>query len=122
MATEAGSQPASKAKVSPLRNVLALLVLIILVVIAVMEINANMSYNAASKKLDAAVKREEGDLLSQDDVEKMIGKKPDGPLVEEGGRLKAKYTWRGVFRTYGLTAEYRKGTKPALQSYSSNAK
>lgn len=110
MATQAeGSQAKAKAKVSPLRNVLALLLLIALSVVAYMEWNANRQYNAASAKLDKALAKEEGDMLPQDEVEKMIGKKPDGPLVEEKGVMKARYTWRGVFKTHGITAEYRKG-------------
>lgn len=118
MATQAeGPQAKAKAKVPPLRNVLALLLLVVLCPIAYMEWNANRQYNIASAKLDKAVGKEEQDMLSQEQVEKLIGKKPDGPLVEEGGIMKANYTWRGVFRTHGITAEYRKGPNLALQNY-----
>jgi hypothetical protein len=58
--------------------------------------------------------REEGDLMTMDQVEGLLGRVPDGPGVTEGQELKVTYTWRGVFRRYPLVAVYTGRVRPGL--------
>lgn len=103
-----------KKKVSPLRNVLSFLLLIALSAIAFLEWNANQKSGAAIRKVNAALAKEEGDLLTMQQIQDMIGRQPDAPPVEKDGQLHATYTWRGVFRHYRLTAVYTKQQPPKL--------
>ena len=70
----------------------------------------------AIRKLNERLAGDEdsADLLSMEQVEGLIGRKADGPGVEEDGGLKVSYTWKGVFRSYPLTAVYTKQSPPKL--------
>jgi hypothetical protein len=101
-------------KVSLLRNLIAVLLLISLSAVAYREWDAHRQSSVAIHKLNQAMANEEGDLLSIQQVERLIGRGPDAPGVAEGQELKFTYTWRGVFRKYPLIAVYTRKSEPAL--------
>lgn len=107
-----------KTQVSPVRNLVGVILLLVLVPVGVIEFKAGYDYNRAVDRLNAAVGNESGDLLGQDAVEKMIGKTPDGPLVRDDGGVgntqKATYTWRGIFKTRSFDAYYTLSKPPGL--------
>jgi hypothetical protein len=90
--------------------------LIALSAVAYLEWTANRQSGAAIRKLNEilAMDKDSEDLLSADQVESLIGRKPDGPGAEDGGMLRVRYTWKGVFRQYRLTAVYTKQSPPKL--------
>jgi hypothetical protein len=108
------AKPAGKKKVSPARNAIGVVLLVVLSAVAYLEWDANRRSAAGIAKLNQALAAEEGDLLSMEQVEELIGRKPDGPGVPDGRDLKFTYTWRGVFRKYPLIAIYTNKSKPAL--------
>ncbi len=114
MSTPAGPIPRGKPRVSPARNIASLLLLAALAGVGLMEFSANQGYNSAVTRLDAVLATEDGDLLTQAEVERLIGKTPDGPLEEVGDERRAHYTWRGLVRSYLLTAYYRDQDPPRL--------
>src|SRR5882757_5549453 len=95
-----------KKKVSPARNAIGLVLLVAFSAVAYLEWDANRRSSAGIFKLNQALANEEGGLLSMEQVEGLLGRKPDGHGVAEGRELKATYTWRGVFRKYPLVAVY----------------
>jgi hypothetical protein len=110
-------KPKGKTKVSPIRNVLGLILLVVLVTVAVLEFSANRGYTAAMNKLTASMPSEEdpkAELLPMTTAEKLIGKVADGPAVKEEGYMKKTYTWRGAVRSYKLAAFYSLGEPAAL--------
>ena len=106
--------PSRKPQVSPVRNLAGVVLLVVLAGVGFLEYSANQGYNSAMNSLDAALGNEEGDLLTQAEVEAMIGKTADGPLEAVGGELRGRYTWRGLFRSYDLTAYYLDQKPPRL--------
>jgi hypothetical protein len=108
------AEPKGKKMVSPARNVIAAVLLAICSTVAYLEWNAHRRSDAAIRKLDQALAKEEGGLLSKKQVEDLIGRGPDAPGVEENGELKVTYTWKGVFRKYPLTTVYTKQSPPML--------
>jgi hypothetical protein len=111
---QAPEQPKEKKKVSPVRNVIALVLLIAFSAIAYLEWNANRQSGAAINKLSKALENEEGDLMTMQQVNELIGREPDGPGVDDKGETRVTYTWKGVFRKYPLTAIYTKQAPPKL--------
>jgi hypothetical protein len=103
-------------KVSAARNASAAVLLITLSAVAYREWTANRQSGAAIRKLNdtLATDKDSEHLLTMEQVEGLIGRKPDGPGVEEGGLLRVRYTWKGVFREYPLTAVYTKQSPPKL--------
>ena len=94
---------------------IGLVLLVVLSTVAFLEWNANRQHGAATTKLDQALRKEEGDLLTKPEVEKMIGRAEDRPGVDDGGGLlKVTYTWRGVVRKYPLAAFYTRQNPPKL--------
>jgi hypothetical protein len=110
-----GTKPGPK-KVSPLRQAIGVVLLVAFSAVAYLEWDANRRSSAAMTRLNQALENEEGDLLSKDQVEKMIGRQPDGPGVAQGPELKVTYTWRGVFRKYPLVAIYIKNPPVLLRT------
>jgi hypothetical protein len=108
------TRPGLKKKVSPVRNVIGLVLLIAFSAVAYKEWDANRRSSEGIAKLNEALAKEEGDLLSMEQVEGLIGRGPDGPGVVDGRELKVEYSWRGVFRKYPLIAIYKNGKSPAL--------
>jgi hypothetical protein len=98
-------------KVSPLRNLIGLVVLLAVITVGVVEVMANMGFNNAVNALNGKLKDVELGP-SQPEVEKLMGKTPDGPGVREGSESRVRYTWRGVFRSYSLVAYYTTGENP----------
>jgi hypothetical protein len=114
-------KPRGKTKVSPIRNVIGLILLVVLVTVAVLEFSANRGYTAAMNKLTASMPSEDdpkAELLPMTDAEKIIGKAADGPAVKEEGLMKKTYTWRGAVRSYKLAAYYSLGAPSALVRFS----
>jgi peroxiredoxin len=91
-----------------------MVLLVSISLVAYLEWSANRRSSAAISELNALLGKEDGDLLSMELVEALLGRKPDGPVVEENGALKATYTWKGVFRQYPLIAVYKKQSPPKL--------
>jgi hypothetical protein len=108
------AEPGRKKKVSPARNAIGLVLLIALSAVAYLEWDANRRSSAGIARLSQALAKEEGDLLSMEQVEALLGRGPDGPGVAEGREMKVRYTWRGVFRKYPLVAVYTNKNQPAL--------
>jgi hypothetical protein len=103
-------------QVSLARNAIGAVLLIAFTAVAYREWTANRESGAAIRKLDEtlASDKDSEHLLSRDQVEGLIGRKPDGPGVEDGGLLRVRYTWKGVFRQYPLTVVYTKESPPKL--------
>jgi hypothetical protein len=112
-----GPEPAKSGlpgKVSTARNVIGVVLLVLLSAIAYREWDANRRSAAGIFRLNQALAREEGDLLSMDQVEGLLGRGPDGPGVAQDEELRVTYTWRGVFRKYPVVAVYTRNSRPAL--------
>lgn len=110
------AKPNGKKPISPARNAVAVVLLVAFSAVAYMEWNANRQSGAAIAKLNQALARDEDgvDLLSKEQVEDMIGRRPDGPGVDQDGALKVTYTWKGAIRKYPLTTFYTKLSPPKL--------
>ncbi|MDB5349766.1 MAG: hypothetical protein JWN86_1013 [Planctomycetota bacterium] len=114
----------AKAKVSPARNVVGLVLLVVFGTTAIVETMANRGFNAAATALKKRLPEETSDsnavvaeLPTKEEAEKILGKSPDGPLVKEDGMRKATYTWRGVIRKHVITAFYTDEAKPKLNKF-----
>jgi len=55
-------------------------------------------------------------LLSQAQVNQIVGREPDGPLTEEDGRFVQTFTWQGVPKQYILKVAYGSGSEANLIS------
>jgi hypothetical protein len=108
------AEPGRKKKVSPLRNAIGLVLMVAFSAVAYVEWDANRRSSAGIARLNQALAKEEGDLLSMEQVEVLLGRGPDGPGVAEGQEKKVTYTWRGVFRKYPLVAVYVGKNRPGL--------
>lgn len=110
-----------KAKVSPARNVIGVILLVGFSSAAILEVVANRGYNSAVTKIEARMPKDSMDpsdknsvLPTQKEAEKLIGKGPDGPLVKEGHDQKATYSWQGLRKKYTLKAYYTNEKEPSL--------
>lgn len=114
--------PAQKprGKVSPTRNIVGIVLLIVFGAIAAAEWSAKQKQGAAAKSLEKAVGNDESEMLPQADVEKLLGKAPDGPGVDEDGQNKVSYTWSGLFKKYRLNAYYTREATPHLVKYNTD--
>jgi hypothetical protein len=119
--SESGAKGPSKKGVSPARNAIGVVVLVAVVVVGWLEYSAKSGYNNAVTTLDARTQNETSELMAAKDVEALIGKSPDGPGedVNLDGRTftKKTYTWRGVLKSYPLTAYYTKQQDPRLHHF-----
>jgi hypothetical protein len=116
---EAGATASTpKAKVSPARNAVSLVLLIVLLIVGGLELTALFQFNGAVSKLDQALEANQDDLLPLTDVEALLGKQPDGPLQPaDRGTQQTSYTWQGAIRAHKLTAFYSYGEKPGMVRY-----
>lgn len=112
---------AGRAKVSPARNILGVILLILFSTTAVMEFLANRRFSTAVDAIQKRMPKEPSsgsaiveDLPTQVETETILGRSPDGPLVSEDGNQKATYTWQGLLRKHVLTAYYTNALKPHL--------
>jgi hypothetical protein len=111
----------SKKKVSPLRNGIGLVVLATVIVCGWLQYSAKSGYSAAVAALNDRMQQEDKDLLSEQEADSLFGKSPDGPGSDfrEANRsfTKKTYTWRGLLKSYTLTAFYTKAINPALHHF-----
>jgi hypothetical protein len=111
----------SKKPISPVRHVIGLVVLIAVLTVGWLEYSAKRGYNAAVNALNSRTKEEDKELLTVQEAESLLGKAPDGPGTDaqDGGRVftKKTYTWRGLIRSYPLTAFYTKEADARLHHY-----
>ena len=110
--------PKPKAKVSPARNAISLVLLIVLLVVGGLELTALFQFNGAVNSLDQALEANTADLLPREDVEQILGKEADRELQpSDRGTQQTTYTWQGAIRAHTLTAYYSFGEKPGLVRY-----
>jgi len=110
-----------KKRVSPVRNVIGVVVLIAVLVAGWMQYSAKSGYNATVTALNERIKDEEKGLMSVQETEILLGKAPDGPGedIKENNQsfTKKTYTWPGLLKSYTLTAFYTKGSQPGLHHF-----
>jgi hypothetical protein len=108
-----------KSGVSPTRNLVGLILLLVLVPVGLIEFKANRDYNQAMEKLNATIGKESGDLRNQEEIEKMIGKTPDRPFIQdvESNTQSTTYTWRGVFKSRSIKVYYTLSRPPGLTRF-----
>jgi hypothetical protein len=119
--SDAPKAAAPKKPISPVRHLVGLVVLIAVLAVGWLEYSAKSGYNAAVNALDARTKEEDKELMTVQEAESLLGKAPDGPAtdVEDGGQTFAKktYTWRGLVKSYPLTAFYTKQADSRLHHF-----
>lgn len=116
-AAPSGSKP--KAKVSPVRNIVGVVLLLAFSGTAAAEFLAYRSYTEAGEKLKklipATLEEPKADAANtQEKVEKEIGLGTRAKLKNEVGERSATYNWRGVLRTHKIKAYYTVGDPPCL--------
>ena len=116
-----GGEAKKKAKVSPVRNVIGLVLLVVIGTTAIVELTTVQRYNSVVSAVRKRLPKDSSDPLakfperpSRSEAEKIIGRSADGPLVDAGPEKSTTYTWRGLIRTHVLTAYYTTDEKPAL--------
>jgi hypothetical protein len=120
-----GKAGAPKKPVSPLRNIIGIVVLIAVVIVGWFQYSALAGYNAAVNALEARSSDEGKDLMTESEAQQLLNKEPDdaGSDAQEGNEIftKKAYTWKGPLKSYTVTAYYRK-TKmaPALHHFETN--
>ena len=114
------SVPAKK-PISPVRNIVGLIVLAAVVVVGVIEYSAYFGHRWAAAALKARVENDEKDLMTMQEAETLLGNSGDAPAADDKGNpyglSKKTYTWRGVLKQYTLTAYYTKEKEPHLTQY-----
>lgn len=105
-----GARSGEKAKVSPARNIIGLVLLIVCAAAAAVEILATRGYNAAVAHLEKIIPQDSTDPTAKKvpraDVERLIGKAPSGELKKlGGGEEEALYVWQGL-RRHAVKAYY----------------
>jgi hypothetical protein len=112
---------AAKKRVSPARNAIGLVVLVSVLVVGWVQYTAKAKYNAAVTAVDARSQDEEKGLLTDSEAEKLFGRSPDGPGTnyQDADRVftKKTYTWRGLLKSYTVTAFYTKEPTPHLHHF-----
>ena len=103
---------ATKKKKPPYLLFVLLPVLAIGVFVLLRDREARKSAIHANDVVDAASR--EGERKSPDDVHKLLGRKPDAPIEERGGRLIEKYTWQGGLKPFWVYVVYNQGDPPVL--------
>ena len=121
-----GATPKVRKKVSPARNAVGVVLLVGFTTVAILEYKATRDYSAAVRKLDRAMGSANG-LMPINEVEAMLGRKPDGPPTMDEGRKRMTYTWPGVVRPLlvrlgavpanALTAYYNNDKTPKLLTF-----
>jgi hypothetical protein len=99
-----------KKKVSPTRNVIGLIALVVVLAVTGFQYAALIRYTVAVKALDARAVDDDKGLMTNQEVDSLLGKAPDGPssdFTEEGRNFSKKtYTWQGPLKSFTLTAVY----------------
>jgi hypothetical protein len=108
--------------VSPVRNIIGIVLLVAFCVVGWSQHSAKDGYNTAVMALNARAQDPEKDLMTVSEAEELMGKKqPDSPgTVAQEDLLtftKRTYTWKGSLRSYTVTAYYSKGEVPRLDHF-----
>jgi hypothetical protein len=121
MSSPESSSSAGKKRSSPVRNVIGLIVLIAVLVFGWLEYSAKSGYNRAVTALDSRTQDESKALLTVQEAETILGKAPDtaasDPADDDPNYTKKTYTWRGLLKSYRLTAFYTKQKDPQLHHF-----
>ncbi len=108
----------AKEPVSPVRNIIGLVVLVAVVAFGWFEYSAKARYNSVVNALNDRMAKEDLGLMTQAEAEQAIGKAPDdaGGDAQVGGfdYTRKTYTWKGLIKTYTLAAYYTKDREPSL--------
>ena len=119
--SDAPKAAAPKKPISPARHLIGLVVLIAVLAVGWLEYSAKSGYNAAVNALRARADAEDKELMTVQEAESLLGKSPDGPAseVQDGGQTftKKTYTWRGLIKSYPLTAFYTKQADSRLHHF-----
>lgn len=100
----------------PRRALILPSMLILSATLCVMEYGAKRQ---AASAFDAIVRAradaaELGEALSPDHVMAIARVEPVGPPIYDSFRVRYRYRWRGVLRSYGLTATFGRTGRPGL--------
>jgi hypothetical protein len=110
-----------KKAISPARNIIGVLVLIAVVAVGVLQYSQLMGFNAAAGRLQTRFEDETKDLMTEPEVDQLLGKAPDGPGsdYDDGNAhyTRTTYTWSGLLKSYTLAAYYTKQKEPKLHHY-----
>jgi hypothetical protein len=110
-----------KKGVSPVRNLIGLVVLLAVAAVAWLEFSAKNGYNAAVKALEERSNDETKGLAPIGEAEILIAQSPDGPDSDshDGGQTftKRTYIWKGLIKSYTLTVYYTKDRAPGLHHF-----
>jgi hypothetical protein len=120
-----GKAGAPKKPVSPVRNIVGIVVLIAVCVAGWFQYSALAGYNAAVNALETRSQEEGKDLMTESEAAELLKKEPDdaGSDFKEGNATYTKktYTWRGL-KSYTVTAFYTKSKAPALHHFETSEK
>ncbi len=123
-AESARAQP--KAKVSPVRNVVGIVLLVVFGGTAIVEFMAYRNHSTAVSTMQGMLPKAKQGLNVEDpytdvpgrppkdQVEKAIGLSAPAKLKDEGAERSATYNWRGLVRTHKLKAFYTRVDPPRL--------
>lgn len=100
-----GVEKPPKPRFGRARNAISSLLLIAVVSALVFELRARRNFTAACDAVDRLMASHHHHASLRSEVEAIIRKMPDGPLVRSGMELEATYTWRGL-RAHILRAYY----------------
>jgi hypothetical protein len=107
-----------KQTVSPARHAIGAIVLIAVVIVGGLQVWSMVVFNSTVDRLNKRMEDETKLLLTQKEAEEMIQRTPDdaGSDFVEGSRtfLKKTYTWKGLLKSYTLTAYYAKDKEASL--------
>ncbi len=114
-----GKSGSSKKPVSAARNAVGLVALVAVLIVGWFEYSAKAGYNSAVTKLNSRIEDENQGLMSATEAETLLGKPADdaGSSFEENHQAftKKTYTWRGLLKSYTVTAFYTQGSVGGLQ-------
>jgi hypothetical protein len=109
-------------KISTIRKLIGIVVLIAATVVAVIEFRAFYSADRAVKRLESAQdedrKNKSPSTLSKERVQALMGCAPVAPGEKDGMYEKEVFVWRGLIRKYHLTAFYEGGDEPRMVNFS----
>ncbi len=112
-----------KTPISPMRNIIGIVVLIAVVAVGWIQYSQLLAFNAIVAKLDARAKDETASLMTVQEAEGLLGKTPDGPGTDfSDGNFnftKKTYTWPALLKSYTLTAYYTKEKESHLHHFES---
>jgi hypothetical protein len=121
----AGNTPIAREapkKVSAIRKVISPILLVAATAVAVLEFRAFYAVDRAVKRLESAQEEDKRNkresTITKERVQALVGRAPVGPGEKDGMIEKEVYVWRGLFRTYHLTASYEGGDEPRMVNFS----